>query len=94
MLQRQALDVRRRVLGPDHPDTAGSLYSLACLAALRGKSHEALSFLGEAIDHGLDPATDLGIGKDPNLKSLHGDPRFEAFVAHAKERVAAVQKKQ
>jgi hypothetical protein len=27
--------------------------------------------------------------KDPDLKSLHGDPRFSALVAHAKERADA-----
>jgi hypothetical protein len=29
---------------------------------------------------------------DPDLKPLHGDPRFAALVAHAKERAAAVRK--
>jgi hypothetical protein len=33
----------------------------------------------------------LGIDKDPHLKSLHGDPRFAALVAHAKERAAAAE---
>ena len=30
--------------------------------------------------------------KDPDLQSLHGDPRFAALVAHAKERAVAAQK--
>jgi hypothetical protein len=37
------------------------------------------------------PREALGIGEDPELKALHGDPRFAALVSHAKER-AAVQK--
>jgi hypothetical protein len=30
--------------------------------------------------------------KNPNLKSLHGDPRFDALVADAKEKAAVAQK--
>ena len=50
--------------------------------------------LREAIDHGLAPNACLDMEKDPDLISLHGDPRFEALVAHAKERAAAAVKKQ
>jgi|HubBroStandDraft_1064217.scaffolds.fasta_scaffold23771_2 serine/threonine protein kinase/tetratricopeptide (TPR) repeat protein len=89
---QETLDIRRNVLGPEHPETAVSTYNLACLAAHRGQRDEALSLLREAVDHGLQPSMDLGIEKDTNLKSLHGDPRFTALVAHAKERAAAAQK--
>jgi hypothetical protein len=41
----------------------------------------------------MSPADILSIEKDPDLKSLHGDPRFDALVAHAKERVAALRAK-
>jgi len=41
------------------------------------------------VDHGLLPGFSLGIAKDSDLKALHGDPRFDALVAHAKERAAA-----
>ncbi len=41
---------------------------------------------------GCAPTFDLWLDKDPDLKSLHGDPRFAALVAHAKERAAAAQK--
>jgi serine/threonine protein kinase len=91
-LYRETLDVQRRVLGPEHPDTALSTYNLACIAAHRGQRNESLSLLHEAVDHGLEAFVDLGIDKDPDLKSLHGDPRFAALVAHAKERAAAAQK--
>jgi len=91
-LYRDTLDIQRRVLGPDHPDIAGSTYSLGCIAARRGRRDEALSLLRDAVDHGLPPSADLRIDKDPDLKSLRGDPRFEALVAHAKERAAAAQK--
>ncbi len=32
-LNRETLDIRRRVLGADHPDTAISTYNLGCIAA-------------------------------------------------------------
>jgi serine/threonine protein kinase len=91
-LYREALNVQRRVLGPEHPDTALSIYNLACVAAHRGQRAESLSLLREAVDHGLEAYVDLGIDKDPDLKSLHEDPRFTALVAHAKERAASAQK--
>ncbi|MGB2889925.1 MAG: tetratricopeptide repeat protein, partial [Candidatus Acidiferrales bacterium] len=81
-----------RVLGPNHPDTALSTYNLACFAAREDKRDEAISLLREAIDHGLAPEADLQVEKDPDLKSLHGDPRFDAIVTDAKQHVAAAQK--
>jgi len=91
-LLRELLDIQRRVLGPEHPNTAISVYNLGCMAALQGRRDEAFPLLREAVDHGLRASTDLGIEKDPDLNSLHGDPRFAALVAHAKEKAAATQK--
>jgi eukaryotic-like serine/threonine-protein kinase len=91
-LDREALDISRRVLGPEQPLTAASVYNLGCIAARRGNRTEALSFLRQALDHGLFPSDALGMEEDPDLKSLHGDPRFDALVAYAKERAAAGQK--
>ena len=54
-LERQTLEIQRRILGPDHPDTAMSTYNLGGIALHKGKSAEALSLLREAIDHGLAP---------------------------------------
>src|SRR5208283_1877204 len=88
-LNREALEIRRRVFGPDHAITASSVYNLACIAAVTGRREEALSLLGQAVDHGLGRELDLGMDKDTDLKSLQGDPRFAALVAHAKERAAA-----
>jgi len=92
-LERETLEIRRRRFGPDHPDTAGSTYDLACIEARKGDRDGALSLLREAVDHGLAPLMDLWMQKDPFLKSLHGDPRFDALVAHAKEKAAAAAKK-
>jgi non-specific serine/threonine protein kinase/serine/threonine-protein kinase len=86
---KQALDIQRRILAPESPDTATTVYNLGSIAAHRGQRDEAFSRLGEAVDHGLPPSDALGIDKDPDLKSLHGDPHFDALVAHAKARAAA-----
>ena len=88
----ETLDIQRRVLAPESPDAAISTYNLGSVAAHRGRRDEARSLLREAVDHGLPAYADLGMDKDPDLKSLHGEPRFAALIAHAKERAAAVQK--
>lgn len=90
-LTRETLDLRRRVLGPEHPLTAASVYNLGVIAANRGNRTEALSFLRQALDQGLFPSDALGMEKDPDLKSLQGDPRFDVLVTHAKERATAAQ---
>ena len=91
-LGRQALDLRRRVLGPDHPETANSTYTLACIMARQNRRNEALSLLREAVEHGLPTYAILGMDQDPDLKSLHGDPRFEALVAKARQATASKAK--
>lgn len=88
-LCRETLQIRQRILGPEHPDTATSRYELAGLLARQGRRNEALSVLREAVDHGLDAGTDLDLVKEADFNSLHGDPRFAALIAHAKERAAA-----
>ena len=88
----QALEIQRRVLGPDSPDAAISTYDLGSIAAHRGQRDSAFSLLNQAVDHGLPPDGDLVIDKDADLTSLHGDPRFAALIAHAKEKAAAARK--
>jgi eukaryotic-like serine/threonine-protein kinase len=88
----QLRDIDLRVFGRDHPSTAVCTYNLAIVAAHKGNRDEAFSLLMDAIDHGLPLAADLAVDKDDDLKSLHGDPRFDALVAYAKTRVAAAQK--
>ena len=91
-LFRENLEIQRRVLGPEHPQTALSVYNLGSIAAHKGNTTEALSLLQQAVDHGAAPWVDLAIEADPDLKSLHGDPRFATLVAHAKEKAAAAQR--
>jgi eukaryotic-like serine/threonine-protein kinase len=87
-LARQTLEAQRRLLGLEHPDTTDTEYDLACILAHRGQSDEAFSVLREAIDHGLDPATDAAIATDPNLRVLRRDPRFEELASYARRRAS------
>ena len=66
-LEREELDISRRVLGAEHPQTAASIYHLGVIAANRGNRTEALSLLRQALDHGLLPTGALGMEKDPGL---------------------------
>jgi len=88
-LARQTLAIQRRVLGPDHSDAAATAYDLARVLAHTGRNDEALSVLREAVDHGLDSASDRAIATDPDLKPLRKDPRFEALASYARQRAAA-----
>ncbi len=81
--------VDRRVHGEGHPETAIATYNIACIAARTGKHEKALALLQEAIDHGLPPRIGLVVEKDADFKSLHGDPKFDELIAHAKQRAAA-----
>ena len=62
------------------------------IAAQRGQRDKAFLLFQDSVDHGLPSNIAFGIPEDPDLKPLHGDPRFDALVAHAKERAADVQK--
>jgi len=86
-IDEETLVVIRRVFGPDHPTTATSIYNIACLEAVQGHHDKALSLLNDALDHGLDMNTAMGIEKDEDLESLRPDPRFVALVARAKKNV-------
>jgi len=87
-LERDTVDLRTRGSGPDHPWTAGAVYDLACILARSGRRDEAITFLRQSLEHGLLPSA-LGIESDSDLKSLHGDPRFDGMVTSAKEHAAA-----
>jgi serine/threonine protein kinase/TolA-binding protein len=70
-----------RVLGADHPNTSIAAYYLGVAYAAEGKKEEALARLTLAVDHGSGVDAVQAIGTDPLLKSLHGDPAFDALVA-------------
>jgi non-specific serine/threonine protein kinase/serine/threonine-protein kinase len=61
-------------------------YNFACAAAIAGRRDEALNYLSEAIKHGEEDSE--AIADDPDLKSLRGDPRFNALLAKARQAAA------
>jgi hypothetical protein len=71
----------------------GPLRHLAVIEEHEGKRDEALKLLREAIEHGLPPEEALDIETDPDLKTLHNDPRFAALVADVKKRATTVARK-
>ena len=54
-------------------------YNIACIYALMGDKENALDWLDKAFKEGF-PDYNYAI-QDPDLKSLHGNPRFEKIVA-------------
>ncbi len=88
-LKRSVLEKYQRIYGRHHPETATAQYDLACLLARQGRSTEAISFLQEALGNGLWVKTALNMYSDSDLKSLHGDPRFEAIASTAREQATA-----
>jgi serine/threonine protein kinase/Tfp pilus assembly protein PilF len=75
---------------PGQAGLADAWYDYACGANQAGRRAEAFDHLSQAIDHGYWDAEQMRI--DDDLKSLRGDPRFEALVAEAHQRAAATQK--
>ena len=52
----------------------------------------SLSLLHEAVDHGLLASDALEIGRDPDLKLLHDEPRFNTLVSYARQRAGAAER--
>jgi len=61
---------------------AEAWYNFACTQAARGRPDEAFADLNHAIENGLISSGELSA--DPELKFLHGDPRFDDVVAKAR----------
>ena len=80
-----------RVLGPDHPESALANYNLACLNAHLNRPDQTLNYLRASLGHGMSAQQELSIESDPDLLSLHGDPRFDAIVADIHRRHPASQ---
>ncbi len=77
----ELLEKQRRVLGENTIETANTLYCLGCMRARRGDRAGALDWLSQAVAHGYSHGDDMA--GDPDLKSLYGDPAFDAIVARA-----------
>jgi len=81
----EALSVARRV--PNNPVIAMLFYNRACWAAIQSRRQESLADLKQAVDHGFRRADEMATDED--LKSLHGDPRFNAILAEVTRLAAA-----
>ena len=75
----------------DAQGLANTWYDLGCVAALAGRSGDAFADLQQAVDHGYSDGDHMK--SDDDLKSLRGDPRFEALVAQAREHAAVAPAK-
>jgi tetratricopeptide (TPR) repeat protein len=69
---------------------AEAWYNFACAEASRGLPDQAFVDLSHAIEDGLVSPGE--ISADPELKSLHRDPRFDSLVAKARETISARKK--
>jgi tetratricopeptide (TPR) repeat protein len=85
-LDRDVEDSSRRAGGVDDPRRGAAHYNLACLAGQRGDREEALRLLSETLERKFPIAIAKMVADDPDLKPLHGDPRFEAIVARFQKR--------
>ena len=84
-------DVIETAKKTDQPATVDeAVYYFACAEAARGRPDEAFADLNHAIENGLISPGELSA--DPELKSLHNDPRFDALVAKARETISARKK--
>jgi eukaryotic-like serine/threonine-protein kinase len=85
------INLSRRILGQENQFTASTVYCLGGIEARKGNRPKALSLLRQALDSGLNPSDALEMEKDPDLTSLHSDPRFIAMVAEVKQRAGATK---
>src|SRR5216684_4049298 len=85
------INLSRRILGQENQFTASTVYCLGGIEARKGNRPKALSLLRQALDTGLNPSDALEMENDPDLTSLHNDPRFIAMVAEVKQRAAATK---
>ncbi|MFY9740480.1 MAG: serine/threonine-protein kinase [Candidatus Sulfotelmatobacter sp.] len=69
---------------------AETWYNFACAEADRGHSDAAIANLNHAVENGL--VSPGQISADPELKSLHGDPRFNAVIERARATSSARKK--
>lgn len=75
------LKMDRRLVKLD-PDNATAHYNLACSLALSRRKTDALRTLDHAIALGYDDHD--WMSKDPDLRTLKGNPGFEALLAKLK----------
>ncbi len=60
----------------DRPDSAGTLYNLACAESRAGRAEDALFHLRRALE--LDERFRDTARDDPDFEAIRSDPRFPA----------------
>ena len=85
---RDVIETAERTSQP--ATVAEAWYNFGCAEAARGRSDEAFANLNHAVENGLVSPGELSA--DPELQSLHSDPRFGAVVAKAREANSARKK--
>lgn len=76
--REEALEWGRRAIEID-PDDGGVRYNVACLYAVAGEVEMCLDALETALDAGF--GNPEWLENDPDLRAVHGHPRFRALVA-------------
>ena len=76
--RERGMEWSRRALAVD-PEDSGLLYNVACFYAMEHEVDSALDCLERAVHFGF--GLDDWVKHDPDLRSLHGHPRFEALFA-------------
>lgn len=77
------MDIQSRTLGVNHEDTVDSVFKLARDLALAKKPDEAILWLREAIQRGIDASSIDDLDKGADWRSLRSDQRFVELVAQA-----------
>jgi serine/threonine protein kinase/tetratricopeptide (TPR) repeat protein len=80
-------DTLNKVTKTQEGNVSLAWYNFACVAAAAHDRDEAVAHLREAVNHGYKDIDH--IRTDEDLKSLHGYPRFEAFLIDARKRTDA-----
>ena len=85
---RQVLELQRRVLGPEQPETAVTVYNLGVLAAKSGRTDEALSLLRSPSTTDASPLR-CENGRRPGFELPPWRSPVRSSSRPAKERAAA-----
>jgi eukaryotic-like serine/threonine-protein kinase len=83
---RQAIEGASAKENPQYM-VANVWYNFAGGAAMTGHRDDAIKYLQQAVDLGYKGPD--WIVADPDLKSLHGDPRFDALIAKMRQDASA-----
>ncbi len=89
---KETVEIQSRALGVNHEDTVDSVFKLARDLALAKKPDEAIFWLREVIQRGIDANIIDDLDKATDWKSLRSDPRFRELVAQMRKRPSTLQK--